>query len=273
MLKDGLDQIAALVTAPQRRRFEGQLRQVFDPSSFSYAVLALVKEGGRDLENRLVCEISKILNQCLEAIKCRGKSQVEKSLSLFKEMFRLSDLEAGLCLFLSVMQIWDEPRNLFEYHLHCEQFAGRSYLAIAVNATDTEIATALNGKLAKIGILEMMHDTTVTLEGSFLRLLHDTANHRHQNRILQKGGSDPVPLNTHKVDPVVTQHLLTLLGATTESSTHVLLYGSPGTGKTSYALGLAKKFDSGLPRRACWKRSEIKQTACVYRMCEHGQPG
>ncbi|MGO9119741.1 MAG: hypothetical protein ACLQPD_19275 [Desulfomonilaceae bacterium] len=176
MLKDGLDQIAALVTAPQRRRFEGQLRQVFDPSSFSYAVLALVKEGGRDLENRLVCEISKILNQCLEAIKCRGKSQVEKSLSLFKEMFRLSDLEAGLCLFLSVMQIWDEPRNLFEYHLHCEQFAGRSYLAIAVNATDTEIATALNGKLAKIGILEMMHDTTVTLEGSFLRLLHDAAN-------------------------------------------------------------------------------------------------
>ncbi len=276
ILKDGLDQIAALVTAPQRRRFESQLRQVFDPSSFSNTVIALVKEGGRNLEDRLVREISKILNDCLEAISCRGESQVEKSLSLFKEMFRLSDLEAELCLFLSIIQIWDEPRSLFEYHLHCEQFAGRSYLAIALDATDTEIATALNGKLAKIGILEVMHDTTVTLEGSFMRLLHDAANADIKTEFFKKVDPNPVPLDAHRVDPVVTRHLLNLLGARTESSTHVLLYGSPGTGKTSYALGLAKEL--GFPiyfvEHAGKDRKSSRQlafTACVN-MASQGDP-
>jgi SpoVK/Ycf46/Vps4 family AAA+-type ATPase len=157
---------------------------------------------------------------------------------------------------------------LFEGHLGCERLEGRNYLAIALNATDSEVSAALNGKLAQIGILESDRGTSVCLEESFHQLLHTASYSDLKTDFFKKVDPEAVSLESHVVDSKATEYLLTLLGSNTKSSTHVLLYGAPGTGKTSYALGLAQRL--GLPvylvehsGKARHSKRRFAFTACV----------
>ena len=116
---------------------------------------------------------------------------------------------------------------------------------------------------------------TISLAGSFHQLLHTASHSDLKTEFFKKVDPNPVPLNAHVVDTEATQYLLTLLGAKTESSTHVLLYGPPGTGKTSYAMGLAKEL--GLPvymvehagKERQWRR-QFAFTACAN-VASHGE--
>jgi transitional endoplasmic reticulum ATPase len=276
MLEDCVDEIRQLLTIQQRQRFDQHLGDdVYESHVFATAIAGLVRGSRRDLENTVTRLLRKTLNDWLGTIQYCGTSEVEKSLSLFKEIFSLSDLEIEICLFLSLLQIWDEAQRLFEYHLGCHSFSGRNYLATILNASDAEIALAINGKLTKIGILENDRGNTISLEASFHQLLNTASHGDLKTEFFTKIDPNPVPLDAHMVEPLATQHLLTLLGARTESSTHVLLYGPPGTGKTSYALGLAKEL--GLPvylvehaaKDRHWRR-QFAFTACVN-MAVHGE--
>lgn len=276
VLESGIEQIRALLTAPERRRFDDETQNdPFDSHEFSNAIMRTMRGSKRNREDTLRKLLRKMLNQRLPAMRYQGTSQVENSVLLFQEMFKLSDLESEICLFLSIIQVWDEARRLFEGHLGCERFEGRNYLAIVLNATDSEIAGALNGKLAQIGILESERGNSVCLEDGFHQLLHSASHSDLRTEFFKKVDPNTVPLEAHAVDPPATQYLLTLLGAETESSTHVLLYGAPGTGKTSYALGLAKKL--GLPvymvehaGKERQRRRQFAFTACVN-MASHGE--
>ena len=99
------------------------------PRGFPVTMRMLVRGIRRDLEKKIISIFLKSLNKKLKAIQYDGTSQVENSLSLFKEMFRLNDLESEICLFLSIIQIWDDAQRLFEYHLGCNRLAGRTHLA------------------------------------------------------------------------------------------------------------------------------------------------
>ncbi len=276
ILETGVEQIMALLTAPERLRFDEEIQDyLFDSYEFANALMRTIRGTRRNLEDSVRRLFRKMLHQRLVALQYPGKSQVENSAALFQKMFKLNDLESEICLFLSIIQVWDEARRLFEGHFGCERFEGRNYLAIVLKATDAEIASALNGKLAQIGILESDRGNSVCLEASFHQLLTTASQSDLRTEFFKKVDPNPVPLDAHVVDPLATQHLLSLLGTKTESSTHVLLYGSPGTGKTSYALGLAKEL--GLPvylvehagKERQWSR-QFAFTACVN-MASHGE--
>ena len=67
-----------------------------------------------------------------------------------QQMFDLNELETEICLFLFILSTYEEAQSLFQYHLQCDRFVGRNYLATMLGSTSPEIGEALNGKLSKI---------------------------------------------------------------------------------------------------------------------------
>jgi len=75
---------------------------------------------------------------------------------------------------------------------------------------------------------------------SFLNFLANPDENLLVRKFFTRLTGRTLPLDRHPIEKEQTEHLLALLGKTGPTSTHILLYGDPGTGKTSYAQGLIR---------------------------------
>ncbi|MGO9572576.1 MAG: AAA family ATPase, partial [Desulfomonilaceae bacterium] len=149
-----------------------------------------------------------------------------------------------------------------------DHFAGRNYLATILGSNSPAIGAALNGKLSMIGILDSDRHRSLSMDAGFVNLLQNASDADIKTEFFRKVDPDPVSLDAHTVDPQAVEHILNLLKEKPASSTHILLFGPPGTGKTSMAYGIGKKL--GLPiylvdhggKEKGWKR-RAAFTACA----------
>ncbi|MCL5124488.1 MAG: ATP-binding protein [Deltaproteobacteria bacterium] len=199
-----------------------------------------------------------------KALENAGPSAIENSVQEFQRMFGLNQTETELCVFLFMMARWTEFENLFEHHLQCNRYRGRKKLEIALNCSATQLAGALSGKLDLIGILDKERDgDAFHLEQQFREQLIEIAPGELQTRFIKPLTVDYVPLESNTIDAAITENLLERLSYKPETSTHILLYGPPGAGKTSFAYSIAQKLgltcyqlvygngsDEGISRRA-----------------------
>ncbi|MFH0823699.1 MAG: ATP-binding protein [Pseudomonadota bacterium] len=267
--EDLIPLISMLDGGDKRRRFEADLRdEIRHGRDFAPLVDQALRQTHKDEQMCVVGLLRGLIKKRLDHLQYRRKSDIEKSLGVFQQMFDLNDLEREICLFLFILSTYEEAQSLFEYHLKCDRFAGRNYLATILGSKVSEIADALNGKLFKIGILDSDRHRSLSIDTGFVHLLQNTSDSDIKTEFFRKIDPDPVPLDAHTVDPQAIEHMINLLRAKPSSSTHIILYGPPGSGKTSMAYGLGKKL--GLPiyvvehggKEKGWKR-QAAFTACV----------
>ncbi|MFC1834709.1 AAA family ATPase [Thermodesulfobacteriota bacterium] len=98
-------------------------------------------------------------------------------------------------------------------------------------------------KLVDVGIVDWDAEVA-TLEPSFVKLFQSPGSRDISTEFYQE--IIPISVRHHvpAIEPTMTDYLLDLLAAESDSPTHCLFHGPPGTGKTSYAHMLAEK--SGL---------------------------
>ena len=137
-------------------------------------------------------------------------SDIEKNLDVFQQMFGLSELETDICLFFLILSVYEEAQSLLEYHLKCNRYVGRSYLAALLNSTPSKISNALDGRLSRIDILESDR-SYIILEPDFLRFLQNGSAADIETEFFKKIEPDPLPLEAHNVEPDVIDHALRLL--------------------------------------------------------------
>ncbi|MCK4468940.1 MAG: ATP-binding protein [Desulfobacterales bacterium] len=131
-------------------------------------------------------------------------------------------------------------KRLHSYHLKCDRFAGRKNLVNILNLTQKEFNKILEGILARTGLVEISgFDLSIT--DDLIGLIQNSSTRSFTKSFFSKMPPNTVPLEYHFVEPEQTEHILELLKHKPKTATHILLYGSPGTGKTSYAHGLAEK--------------------------------
>ena len=235
-----------LDSGERRRRVEREIEEeIRHPRDFAHLVDTALRRAGKNEQLAVIDLLRGLLKKRLGQLRYSGTSDIEKNLHTFQQMFDLTKTEAEICLFLFALSTYEEVQSLFQYHLHCDQFVGRNYLATILGCNSTEIGEALNGKLSKIGILDSDRHRSLSMNTGFINLLQNTCDTDIKTEFFRKIDPNPVPLEAHMMNPQTIEHILHLLKAKPLSSTHIVFYGPPGTGKTSMAYGIGKAL--GLP--------------------------
>ncbi|MGO9569295.1 MAG: AAA family ATPase [Desulfomonilaceae bacterium] len=270
IVEEDLVALALMLDSGERkRRFEREIQEeIRHARDFAHLVDAALRRATKNEQLAVIDLLRGLLKKRQDELRYSGTSDVEKNLAIFQQMFDLNELEKELCLFLFVLSTYEEVQSLFQYHLKCDRFAGRNYLAAMLGSSSQAIAEVLNGKLSKIGILDSDRHRSLSMDAGFVNLLQNASDTEIKTEFFRKIDPDPVPIDSHTVDPQVTEHILNLLKEKPASSTHILFFGPPGTGKTSLAYGIGKKL--GLPiylvehggKEKGWKR-QAAFSACV----------
>ncbi|MDQ7784264.1 MAG: ATP-binding protein [Desulfomonilaceae bacterium] len=234
--------VAPKLGQEDRTKFDSEMEEgLADGYNFGQSLERYIKRSRNDPGGDLTVLIRKLLKKKAQDLRYSGTSELEKSLTLFRKMFRLNKLEVEICLLLFIISEWYATEAFFEDHLRCTYYSGRNYLSTMLGASSADITNAVNGGLSKTGMVELDGGSRLCLNSSIDGLFRKPAGADVTTSFFRRIRPITMPLSGHLVDPEATEHILNILRGKPSGPAHVLLYGPPGTGKTSYAHGLGRE--------------------------------
>jgi len=224
----------------QRSEIEEKfLECVTDHEEYTDVLIDILKRIGNHKISKFRRFVFVLLEQRKRNLGYKGASDIEKNIFHLKKMFRLTAQEIELCTLLFIISTYDDPATFFDY-LCCTKFSGRKHLTNILGLSNSEINEVLNGTLHRFELLEI-DKYDITLNDEFTCMFQNTSDRIFSKYFYSRKRQKTIPLNYHFIDQKHIEHILQLLKEKSKTSTHILLYGPQGTGKTSFADGLSKK--------------------------------
>lgn len=159
-----------------------------------------------------------------------------------KRIFGIDAKAQELCFFAFALNHYSEVEHYFEDTLEAHVFDKRNLLGALFLLPGTVIQD-LRLSLEEMGILESSryHGSAIRLTDSVERLLLAASTRNLQDIFCRKLPRATVAFDQFHIDADVRNHALALLAAKTSRPVHLLLYGAPGAGKSSFAATLAQE--------------------------------
>ena len=155
-------------------------------------------------------------------------------------MFELSRDEINFLIFLFIIKTYEKPEQLFDSNLKCKEFSGRKYLCNILNINQNTLSSILNGPLKEIGVLDY-YKSEFDLDHDFLPWFQNPSKELLTKKLFSECTPESLAIEDFFIKKDKKNYILRLLKDKPASSTHILLYGPPGSGKTSFARCIAAK--------------------------------
>ena len=231
--------VIGMLSKKDKDYFSDEILQCTEnPVTYPQEIDIITESFTRGKIQRLVDQILLILEQKCNQLQYQGSSELEIGMASLKTMFNLTDGEEKLCWLFFICAKWRQAQNYFMDHIELNDFSRRPHLLTVLDMDHREFSDILSGNLHKIEALE--NDlSSVGFSTEFLNYLDSPSTEKLTKTFFTCIPEKTIPLEYHHIAKEETEHVLRLLKEKSKSSTHILLYGRPGTGKTTYSYGLA----------------------------------
>lgn len=167
----------------------------------------------------------------------------EKAVSIFPRgfasLFNLDEQALNFCSFVWGVGNYRAMEHYFEDELELYLNSNFPMLAKMLGISLSRLRQMI-AFLKELGILEDVH-CGLRLADSIAESMGVGSMHELRNFFCKNVPSTDVPLEQFRIQEDEKKHVLKLMGRQSREPAHLLLYGAPGSGKTSFASRIAKE--------------------------------